>query len=84
MGTILCAGGAVSCSLYKGKSFHIFRDKLNRKLSQNVPSKADWTVGSLLLVGSCLCYASWYIVQVIQHSLYILLHSGPCIVILHH
>ncbi|XP_044485939.1 WAT1-related protein At1g09380-like [Mangifera indica] len=64
LGTILCAGGAVSCSLYKGKSFHIFRDKLNRKLSQNVPSKADWTVGSLLLVGSCLCYASWYMVQV--------------------
>lgn len=75
LGAIICAVGAVTTSLYKGKSFHMFHNKLNPKLTENVVSKAHWTRGSLLLVGSCLSYASWYIVQVIQHSFYIFYYN---------
>ncbi|XP_031262682.1 WAT1-related protein At5g07050-like, partial [Pistacia vera] len=64
LGAILCAGGAVTSSVYKGKSFDIFHNNLNTKLTENVIPKAHWTRGSLLLVGSCLSYASWYMVQV--------------------
>ncbi|KAF8379845.1 hypothetical protein HHK36_029294 [Tetracentron sinense] len=64
-GSILCVAGALTISLYKGKTFHIFHSHHTFKQQANiVKTKGNWTRGTFMLVGSCLGYATWYILQV--------------------
>ncbi|KAE8661981.1 hypothetical protein F3Y22_tig00113721pilonHSYRG00036 [Hibiscus syriacus] len=65
MGAIICVGGALTTSLYKGKEFNLIHDHrhFHSPAAMEV-SSSNWTRGSFMLVGSCLCYAIWYILQV--------------------
>ncbi|KAK6250842.1 EamA domain - like 10 [Theobroma cacao] len=64
VGAILCVGGALTTCLYKGKAFYLVHDhNFHRPAAMNV-SKSHWTRGTFMLIGSCLCYATWYILQV--------------------
>ncbi|TYI85516.1 hypothetical protein E1A91_D04G001500v1 [Gossypium mustelinum] len=63
-GAILCVGGALAASLYKGKVFHLADGHHFHRPAVMEVSKSQWTRGTFMLVGSCVCYASWYILQV--------------------
>ncbi|OMO95135.1 Drug/metabolite transporter [Corchorus capsularis] len=65
LGAILCVGGAVTAGLYKGKAFYLDHPHgfHTAPAAMNV-SKSHWTRGTFMLVGSCVCYAAWYILQV--------------------
>ncbi|XVE58240.1 hypothetical protein DITRI_Ditri04bG0154300 [Diplodiscus trichospermus] len=64
MGAILCVGGALTASMYKGKTFYLDHNHhLHTPTAVDV-SKPHWTRGTFMLVASCLCYATWYILQV--------------------
>ncbi|KAJ8446392.1 hypothetical protein Cgig2_019285 [Carnegiea gigantea] len=63
IGTLLCVAGALTVSLYKGKVFHIGNHHVHHHIMIN-KMKQNWTRGTLLLVGSCLSYATWFTVQV--------------------
>ncbi|XP_040963493.1 WAT1-related protein At5g64700 isoform X2 [Gossypium hirsutum] len=69
VGAIICVGGALTTSLYKGKAFYLTHDHHPHYHSPAVAaamavSSPHWTRGTFMLVGSCLCYATWYILQV--------------------
>ncbi|XP_059628902.1 WAT1-related protein At5g64700-like [Cornus florida] len=63
LGAILCLGGALIISLYKGKTFHIGHHGVHQHLITRT-TKPNWTRGTLFLVASVLSYATWFIVQV--------------------
>ncbi|KAK9045084.1 hypothetical protein V6N11_058974 [Hibiscus sabdariffa] len=63
-GAFLCVGGALTASLYKGKSFHVGDGHHFHRIAAMDVSSSHWTRGTFMLVGSCVCYASWYILQV--------------------
>ncbi|CAM8983270.1 unnamed protein product [Rhodiola kirilowii] len=62
-GALLCIVGALVISLYKGPGFFIDRHKLSPHVKL-VASKTHWLRGSLFLLGSCLSYSIWFIIQV--------------------
>lgn len=64
LGAILCVGGALTASLYKGKPFYIAHYHHIHTTAAIDVSKSHWTRGTFMLVGSCMCYAIWYILQV--------------------
>ena len=64
VGAILCVGGALTASLYKGKAFYLGHDNHIHTPAAMDVSKSHWSRGTFMLVGSCLCYATWYILQV--------------------
>lgn len=67
MGAILCVAGALTISLYKGKSFYIRHHSTHhREISHNV--QHNWTRGTVFLVLSVLSYATWFMVQVCTQS----------------
>ncbi|KAB1205246.1 hypothetical protein CJ030_MR7G012118 [Morella rubra] len=63
LGAIVCVAGALTASLYRGKAFHICHQSLHPVLAVKA-SKAHWARGTFMLVGSCLSYGIWFIVQV--------------------
>ncbi|OWM79697.1 WAT1-related protein At1g43650-like [Punica granatum] len=70
IGAVLCVAGALSTSLYKGKSFYIFHHdiKHSEALVKNV--KHNWMRGTLMLTGSCFCYSTWYMLQVKMNKIF--------------
>ncbi|GMI75606.1 Usually multiple acids move in and out Transporters 25 [Hibiscus trionum] len=64
VGAIVCVGGALTTSLYKGKAFHLGDGQHFHRIAAMDVSNSHWTRGTFMLVGSCVCYASWYILQV--------------------
>lgn len=67
MGAILCVAGALTISLYKGKSFYIGHHSAHHKeISQKVMH--NWTRGTVFLVFSIISYATWFMVQVCTQS----------------
>ncbi|KAI4307007.1 hypothetical protein L6164_030242 [Bauhinia variegata] len=63
VGAILCVGGALTCSIYKGAAFHIVHHSVSTRITVD-SSKTNMLRGTLFLVASCLSYTLWYIVQV--------------------
>lgn len=69
LGTLLCVGGTMIVSLYKGKALHLWPTHL-LKLHHGAKGAEDhhhWLRGTLFLVCSCLSYAFWFITQVILY-----------------
>ncbi|XP_022140812.1 WAT1-related protein At1g43650-like isoform X2 [Momordica charantia] len=74
VGAILCVGGALITVFYKGKGFHIGHHAIAGHRDVAAPAvifneieadaEAHWGRGTLLLLGSCFCYAAWFVVQV--------------------
>ncbi|KAK2636693.1 hypothetical protein Ddye_031485 [Dipteronia dyeriana] len=65
LGAILCVGGALTTSLYKGKDIiHFGHPKIHHNSTVNISQRHHWTRGTFMLVGSVMSYASWYMVQV--------------------
>ncbi|RWR80868.1 WAT1-related-like protein isoform X2 [Cinnamomum micranthum f. kanehirae] len=65
VGTILCVAGAIVITLYRGKPLHMQHSHAhNDHNSTKKITKEDMVHGSLLLVGSCLGSAAWFISQV--------------------
>ncbi|KAJ8650289.1 hypothetical protein MRB53_003312 [Persea americana] len=64
VGTILCVAGAIVITLYRGKPLHMQHSHAhNDHSSTKKITKDDMVHGSLLLVGSCLGSAAWFISQ---------------------
>ncbi|KAF3432717.1 hypothetical protein FNV43_RR23819 [Rhamnella rubrinervis] len=63
LGAILCVGGALTTSLYRGKAYYIVHRGFNHAITvKNVHE--NYGIGTSMLVGSCVSYATWFIVQV--------------------
>ena len=56
------AGALIAC-LYEGKAFHIGHQGLHHSVALKT-SMDHWVHGTFMLVGFCLSYSVWYIVQV--------------------
>lgn len=68
LGTLICVGGAMLMTLYKGipinlwsSPFHLREGKGNA--NNNGLDSENLTKGSLLIVASCISWSSWFIIQ---------------------
>jgi hypothetical protein len=70
VGTMICVGGTMVISLYKGKLLHLWPTHLLKPQLQAVgavsavPDHHNMLIGTLFLAGSSLSYAFWFIIQV--------------------
>ena len=65
LGTLVCVGGAMVISLYKGKAIHMWSFHFDVLDDARVRAAVhDYARGTAFLVASCLCYAFWFILQV--------------------
>ncbi|TKY56412.1 WAT1-related protein [Spatholobus suberectus] len=61
-GAMLCVGGALCTSLYKGKEFYLGHSHHGQTAAATHETQMLW--GTLFLICSCLSYTAWFIVQV--------------------
>ncbi|RDY03513.1 WAT1-related protein, partial [Mucuna pruriens] len=64
VGTILCVGGALATSLYKGKEFYLGHHIHHAQTTVIVAHKTLMLRGTFFLICSCLSYTAWFIAQV--------------------
>ncbi|XP_060963596.1 WAT1-related protein At5g64700-like isoform X2 [Cannabis sativa] len=70
IGALMCVGGALTTSLYKGKAYYIISHHHHHDHTTNhshiIPNTThtNWPLGTLMLVGSCFCYSTWFLIQV--------------------
>ncbi|KAJ1431758.1 putative WAT1-related protein [Sesbania bispinosa] len=63
VGAILCVGGALVTSLYKGKEFYLGHREHQANKTSNVPHETNMLRGTIFLILSCCSYTAWFIVQ---------------------
>ncbi|XP_027333768.1 WAT1-related protein At1g09380-like [Abrus precatorius] len=63
IGTILCVGGALVCSLYKGKKFDLAHHTNHHHIAV-AAHEAHMLRGTFFLICSCFSFTAWFIVQV--------------------
>ncbi|XP_024177225.1 WAT1-related protein At3g30340 isoform X1 [Rosa chinensis] len=69
LGALICIGGALSLTLYKGTpltnqhSHATSQNEDNDYMRRAAKDKEKWAVGSLLLAAGCLLWASWFLIQ---------------------
>jgi len=73
IGAIMCVGGALATSLYKGKEFFIGHHHIHHsaEISAVAAHKTHMLRGTFFLVGACCSYTAWFILQVCLLSLFI-------------
>ncbi|PRQ60609.1 putative EamA domain-containing protein [Rosa chinensis] len=64
LGVIVCVGGAVTTSLYKGEAFYLVHHSNNHHHITVDTSYAHWARGTIMLFCSCFSYSTWFIAQV--------------------
>ncbi|XP_062076084.1 WAT1-related protein At1g09380-like [Humulus lupulus] len=62
IGALVCVAGALTSSLYKGKAFYISHHHIDSHINSKT-SDTNWALGTLMLVGSCFSYSSWFLIQ---------------------
>ncbi|XP_057800749.1 WAT1-related protein At5g64700-like isoform X2 [Salvia miltiorrhiza] len=76
-GAMLCFAGALTMALYKGESFNLSIYNQHKIL---VKTHQNNTRGTMLLIGSCLSYGCWFILQVELFKVFPHRYSGTMII----
>jgi hypothetical protein len=63
-GVLVCFGGALVISLYKGKVLLLWHAIVRAGHKDPKAAAQHHLRGTLLLLGNCICYACWYPIQV--------------------
>ncbi|XP_010550438.1 PREDICTED: WAT1-related protein At3g53210 [Tarenaya hassleriana] len=61
VGTVVSVAGSLVITLYKGPS--IYQPSLGLDRPQNTKQYKNWTLGCICLMGHCLCWSSWIVLQ---------------------
>ncbi|KAM7256790.1 hypothetical protein ACFE04_012531 [Oxalis oulophora] len=70
-GVIVCVAGALVFNLYKGKVYHFRKYETSVvKETTSYPHKLNLNRGFLMLAGSCIGDAVWYVIQVKQFEIF--------------
>ena len=82
VGTVICVGGTMVISLYKGQLLHLWPTNLLKPHLQAVGAASsvsdhhNMVIGTLFLAGSSLSYAFWFIIQVAIYHTHV--HHSRC------
>ncbi|XP_057745720.1 WAT1-related protein At3g30340-like [Arachis stenosperma] len=63
LGTLVCIGGALLLTLYKGKPLFNYASATSIEKTGTSSSSGRWTIGVVTLILGTLFWSSWYIVQ---------------------
>ncbi|KAL8520619.1 hypothetical protein ACS0TY_011238 [Phlomoides rotata] len=77
MGGIMCVGGAVLLTVYKGMPLFHLSSEQNMKAAGG--SSSRWGVGSVALLAGTLCWSSWFLLQTSIGKRYPCLYSSTAI-----
>ncbi|KAG5122440.1 hypothetical protein JHK84_040780 [Glycine max] len=66
-GTILCVGGALVTSIYKGKEFYLGHQS-HHVQTVVTAHKTHMLRGTFILICFCFSYTAWFLVQVARHG----------------
>ncbi|XP_077247468.1 WAT1-related protein At4g01440-like [Tasmannia lanceolata] len=88
LGATVCVGGAVLLTLYRGKTltntsshFPAMATHAILPINHVQDHKAEkWAIGSLALIGGCLCWSSWFLIQAKVGKKYPCLYSSTSII----
>ncbi|CAN6466172.1 unnamed protein product [Victoria cruziana] len=81
LGTVVCVGGAMLLTLYRGRALTHPTADLVHQTSKSLPeSQKSWFLGSLSLLGGSFAWSSWFIVQAKIAKSYPALYSNNAIV----
>ncbi|KAF3773882.1 WAT1-related protein [Nymphaea thermarum] len=81
VGTVVCVGGAMLLTLYKGKALtHPTANLVQQASKSLVELQKGWLLGSLSLLGGSFAWSSWFIVQAKIAKSYPALYSNNAIV----
>lgn len=92
MGTMICVGGAMLLTLYKGVEVHMWPIKINLLHHANeatahkklVGESGTFALGIVLAVTSCICYSLWIVLLVSSLFHFSLPFSLPLINSIYH
>lgn len=64
LGTVICVGGAVLLTFYKGKALTHEEGATSRANTMNSSKKTEsWTIGSIFLIAGVTAWSSWFLIQ---------------------
>ncbi|CAI0470188.1 unnamed protein product [Linum tenue] len=69
LGALICMTGAILLSVYQGAPL---TDSHSKYVTPDAENSKKWVLGSILLIGGCLSWSSWFLIQ--AH----VLKSYPC------
>ncbi|KAL5996560.1 hypothetical protein ACLOJK_026640 [Asimina triloba] len=69
LGTILCVGGAMLMTFYKGKLINVLNSGIHWRYAEDMGNNGsgnheNMVLGSALVIASCLAWAIWFIIQI--------------------
>lgn len=73
LGTVISLAGVTVITLYKGPAMRSLYDAPIHMKSISI--EENWVKGSILTVASCITWASWFIMQVINNKFYNLIKA---------
>ena len=65
LGVFIGVSGATLIALYKGPAILIVSSATNGQLPAEMSSFVSWQLGALCLLGNCITWAIWFIIQVL-------------------
>ncbi|TVU41166.1 hypothetical protein EJB05_14665, partial [Eragrostis curvula] len=69
VGVLLSVGGTMLISLYKGKTVHLWNPVLHHHNGEHMEVANHQLRGTILLLGSCVAFACWYLIQYTRTSI---------------
>ncbi|TVU12977.1 hypothetical protein EJB05_46644 [Eragrostis curvula] len=63
VGTLISLGGAMVLTLYKGVALTHAAPQLHSRHQQDAVSHAKWTLGTLAILGNCVCLSCWFLIH---------------------
>lgn len=64
VGTLISLGGAMVLTLYKGVALtHAAPPHGHRRQQHQAASHGKWTLGTVAILGNCVCLSCWFLLQ---------------------
>lgn len=85
IGTLLCVGGSMEMTFYKGSLVKIWSSHIHWRYAENMTSSSgsdggqNLALGAALVIASCTAWALWFIIQVRKYE-----STSQGILMLHH